>query len=64
MVATPFVSTVLVVIGNRQESSPKSIENLPNPSSTTYYARYGNYALTTEQFETMWQCGRFAKRQI
>ncbi|KGQ00723.1 hypothetical protein PAAG_12615 [Paracoccidioides lutzii Pb01] len=52
-----------VGIGNRQESSPKSIENLPYQSLTTYYTRYSNYALTAEQFETMWQFDHFAKRQ-
>lgn len=51
----------LVGIGNRQGSSPKLAENLPNPTSTTYYAHYGDDTLTAEQFETMWQFDRFAK---
>ncbi|PGH07987.1 hypothetical protein GX51_01427 [Blastomyces parvus] len=52
---------LLVGIGNRQGSSPKPAEDLPNPASTAYYAHYGDAALSAEQFEVMWQFDRFAK---
>ncbi|PGH17185.1 hypothetical protein AJ79_01323 [Helicocarpus griseus UAMH5409] len=51
----------LVGVADRQVSSPKRFENLPNPASTTYYAHYSGDNLTAEQFEVMWQFDNFAK---
>ncbi|OAT03453.1 hypothetical protein BDBG_00174 [Blastomyces gilchristii SLH14081] len=51
----------LVGIGSRQGSSPKPVEALPSPASTACYTHYGDAPLSAEQFEIMWQFGRFAK---